>query len=283
MNALSTVGQSLRFADTLPAYLRSAGIVRPVVYLLQRKQEQHDKSVGPAPRTSQTIWNWGSVVKLREKLADNERHMFAHAQTSGNTLEDVISEDEAYVISHSLMSVKLYLYSVVNMCSPFFRANGKTPESVNRQISELIAIVVGVRNRLENCGVLSDVADKGTSSFYKTVTILELISLDDESVPADEYLRQNLQVFRRIVNLAEDLRRGDNGAVSRFDDEDEDVLGSEGEGSDRSKSEDLFGLIPDSAKVLIEHLGQLDGTQVQCQDFFGTVVHALVCMAGCQK
>lgn len=203
--------------------------------------------------STKKLWKRELVVELREKLADIERHMYAHAQTNGKTLVEVVSEDESYVITHSLMSVKVYMYSVVNMSSPFFRADDKTPETVNDQIAELISVVASVKIRLDNCGVHSDVVDKGTTTFYNTVSTLSPLFRDDKSLPADNLLRENVQVFRRVLNLAEDLRRGDNGAVRAFDDDDIPA--------GTSKSKELFALIPAAAKVLMEERVKRGGTQ----------------------
>lgn len=156
------------------------------------------------------------------------------------------------------MSVKVYLFSLVNMSSPFFQADYMTPTTVNKQIAELIAVVKAVKERLEKCGLCSQVVDKGTTSFYNSVSDLSDLFREEHNLPADEALRNNVKVFRRVLDLAEDLRHGDNGAVRRFDKD--CVSTSEENKAGPSKSEELFGLIPAAAKVLMEDLGKRGGT-----------------------
>lgn len=85
--------------------------------------------------------------------SDIECHMFTHAKTSGKAFGEVLSEEEAYFITHSLMYVKVYLYSLVNMSSEFFRGNDTTPATVNGQMTELIEVVESVKKIIGKCGI----------------------------------------------------------------------------------------------------------------------------------
>lgn len=94
------------------------------------------------------------MAELCEELADIERHMYIHCQTSGKILEEFVSEDKLYVITHSVMSAKVFFYSVINRSSWFFHTDDKKPETVNDQNTEIIGVVDSAKARLLKCGVI---------------------------------------------------------------------------------------------------------------------------------
>lgn len=245
MNTLSTVGESLRHTDTL-------------MYMLQQKQEDHEKSACSAVQRSQQLWKWRSVDKLREKLADVDRHLYAHEQTTGKTLQDVMSEDEADVFTQSLLSIKVCLRSLVNMSSQFFRADDMTPPTVNGQVTELIALVEGVKKMLHKYGVYLDVVEKGTTTFFETMSDRSPILRDDESLPRDELLHKKVQMFRNVLKLVYDLRQGDDRAVRNLD-----LSNGDGNATGKGKPEELFRPIPAASQLLINVLTKREGMQDQ--------------------
>lgn len=245
MNAISVVGQSLRYTDTL-------------FYLLQRKQGDYANSVGSSGKSVHNLWNHNSVAELREKLAEVERHMSVHSQISGKCLEEAISKDEAYVIKHCLMSVKIYVYSMINMSSQFFCADDRTPAMVSAQIAEVMEVVDIVKERLDNCGICSDVLDKGTTNYYKNVSEMSSSFVGNDKVHEDKSLMENVKVFLKKLSLGEDLSLNKND--TSHDDFDYDTSDSDVSSTESSNDDNLLMLMALAGKALMDNITKRGGT-----------------------
>lgn len=176
MNALSIMKETLRHTDTL-------------YYLLQQKQEEHEKYAQNSTQNSGKLWNYSSVAELRENLTDIERHMSVHSKTSGKSLEEVLSEDEAYVIMQSLMSVKVYLYSII-MSIQILKSNNKMPATVSDQIAEIIRIVDTVKSRLAKCGVCSNLVEQGITFARCFPTLIVFFMTTETDMPTNPSKRK---------------------------------------------------------------------------------------------
>lgn len=248
MDALSIVGASLRHSDTL-------------YYLLQQKQEDYEKSAGNSAQSRQKLWNFNSVAELREELANIERHMSAHAQTSGKTLDEIVSDDEAYVIKHNLMSVKFYLYSLCNMSSHSFRADDITPATVNYQITEVIEVLKCVTERLNKHGIYSKLLQKGPANYYGNVSQLYASLVGAENMPIDKALRNNVEVFLENLKLDKDAPLNKNDNVRQFGNDDDSD--SNESATNNSSDEELIKIIALAARALVDDITKRGGAPDQ--------------------
>lgn len=127
MDVLSIVSESLRYTDTL-------------YYLLQQNQNDHDK----------VNQNCTSADELRDKLSDVERRLYVHRYTSGKTLQESVSAELFFTIANNLNAIKVYLYSVVNMSSPYFREGNTTTGTLHTQINAIRNIVDIVKEKINS-------------------------------------------------------------------------------------------------------------------------------------
>lgn len=241
MNALSIVGVALRQVDIL-------------YYLQKKKQHDYENSVDGSGDRNENVWDYSSVDDIREKLFEVECHMYAHSQTNGKTLEEFLSHDDLYLVKHSLMAVKVYLYSLINMSSQFFQTDDTTSTMVKEQVGKIIEVVDTVKTTLTRCGVVSDIVNNGATSFYRNVLKLSaLLSAEDLNIT------QNVEVFGGVLNLAKSLRHGELENFTQFSDENDAECDVSSPG--RTDDEQFFELIPVVAKELIDELAKHDGTQ----------------------
>lgn len=241
MDILSLVSDSLRHADTL-------------YYLLQRKQHDYEENGGSAA-SKERPWNCASAEELRCLLSDVERRLCVQHHTSGKRLQGCVSTDLFNAIVYNLNAVKIYLYSVVNMSSPYFRVDDKTPGMMQTQINDIKRILNVVKEKITSCGLAADVVENVTTAFTKNITELSAIFQSDSENSFRDMphpIRRNLDVFRRVVQLADNLRNNKcdvnpipEGQVSSDN--------NDGAGSS-SSCRNLFGPIPGAAKELTNEL-----------------------------
>lgn len=246
MDPLTILEVALRHSDTL-------------YYLLQQKQEDYKRANAGSAACHENPWN--SAGQLREKLADIVRHLQVHCHTSAKSLEECVSSDVFYVIAHSLNAVKVYLYSVVNMSSLYFRADDTTAGTLQVQIAEIICIVDQVKSRINSCGVSSDVVCNTTTAFDTKLTKLSTVFKSSAHISFDNMpknIRENVDVFRRVVKLADNLHNSKNDVSSMLEG-DAAYDNDNGTNSSSNSAENLFALVPVAARELMDELNRCGG------------------------
>lgn len=247
MDELTILRAALHHSDTLYC-------------LLQHQQEEYKKRHAGSATGNEKLWNCKSAGLLREKLYNINLHMQVFRLTSGKTLEEAVSRDVFYVITRNLTAIKVYLYSVVNMSSPYFRADYTTPGILHGQIVDIIEVVEDVQATLENCDVSSDIVKNVTTVFDTNVADLGTAFRSGSNDLLDglsEPIRQNVDVFRRFVDLAQSLRHGNEGPMRNMNEDfssgsDDCVRYSAGR-------RDLLTLIPVATAALITDLSERGG------------------------
>lgn len=111
------------------------------------------------------------------------------------------------------MDLRVYLYSLSNMYIQFFRNDDTTPVTIRNQITEIVGVVDNVKKRPYKCGDFSNIFDKGTTSYYRNVSQIYVDFRGDEKMPIDKSLRENVEVFLKNRNLAEDLHLNETDIV----------------------------------------------------------------------
>lgn len=245
------VGFALRHSDTLYC-------------LLQRKQEEFQKCSQQSGKDINNPWICQSASELRECLSDMERHIVAHYQETGCTLEKWIPEQgqtDMDIITRGLKAVKVFLYSAVNMSSEYFRSDDSTPRTIQSQIAEAVDIIEDVKSRLRKWDVASPVVENGTSGFLQTVTNLTASYESEKKETTDQNSqtpKDDVEVFEDLLHFAEKTCPNSKGNQQwRVDDK----PGYDNSGDDTEQKEaEMFERIVVAVKEATDELTKRGGT-----------------------
>lgn len=240
MNLLKTIGIALRYNDTL-------------YYLLQEMEKRFDTSSNIVVQGRTMPWCWKSTGELRQKLSELERHINVHEQASGKSIDVSLPKSDFFVISQSLKAAKVYLYSLVHMSNQFFTMGEDTATSIQAQLIDLNDLVENVQIRLSELGVFSEIVINGASTFYSNVMSSSSELMSDNAAP--QTIRENKNVYKHVIRLAEKLRSSDWAKIDN-----RRAIDSVESGDEEMNEETLFALIPVASKELMDDLSKRGGT-----------------------
>lgn len=244
MNPLTILKEALRHSDTL-------------YYLLRQKQLEYEKHNADSSPCNGKPCASHSVGQLREDLADLERHLQVLRHTSGRSLENSLSADVFDGITLSLNAIKVYIFSTLNMSSPYFLADNTTAETLQTQIAEIVTIVADIKARLNRYGHLSQLVQNVTTAFDTSLTEVATTfrnNPDNRFDDMPESIRQNVDVFRRLVQIAQNLRP--NGDANLIDDRDALSHNDDGASSRSGGSDDVIGRIPFAVEAFMDEFSR---------------------------